>query len=539
VTATLLQDYVARAAERDGDRTALVLGDDRVTYGELDASSSRLAGGLADVGCRPGDRVAVLAPKLPATVTGMLAALKAGCAYVPLDVASPAARVGHVVASADPGAVLATHTTAALLDELVVGGAITPGTPIVSLDPGPLAGRGWESVMSGADVASLPAVPPRVVARREQAAHLLFTSGSTGVPKGVVISHANVLHFIEWATRYFGLTPDDRLSSHPPLHFDLSTFDLYGAFAVGAELHLVPPSANLLPQRLAAFIRHAELTQWFSVPSTLAFMARADAVGDFASLRRVLACGEVLPTPVLAHWMRRLPGVRFTNLYGPTEATIASSFHTIPVPPADDAAPVPIGRAIPGEELLVLDDRREPVPAGEVGDLYIAGAGLSAGYWRDPERTRQVFVEDPARSGRRLYRTGDLARVDADGVVHFVGRADSQIKSRGYRIELGEIETALARVDGLAESAVVAVESDGFEGTAICCAYAPLAGVDVAPPSLRTQLTAVLPTYMLPVRWLALDALPKNVNGKIDRSALRQRFVTEAAMTDRAGAATP
>lgn len=527
MTAALLQDYVARAAERDGDRTAMVLGDERLRYGTLDADAGRLARALTDLGCRRGDRVALLAPKAPATVVGMLAALRAGCAYVPLDVASPAPRVGRILTSSEPRVVLATASTRGLADALVAAGALGADTHVVSLDEEPISGEGWTSVLARADWASLTPLPPLSTLRTDDAAHLLFTSGSTGLPKGVVIRHASVIHFIEWATRYFGFTPDDRLSGHPPLHFDLSTFDLYGSFAVGAELHLVPASANLLPQRLAALIRGAELTQWFSVPSTLAFMARADVVDDFPSLRRVLACGEVLPTPVLAHWMRRLPGVRFTNLYGPTEATIASSYHSLDDPPTDESAPIPIGTPIPGEDLLVLDECREAVPPGEIGDLYIAGAGLSPGYWRDPDRTQEVFVEDTDGGHRRLYRTGDLARRDVDGLLHFVGRADSQIKSRGYRIELGEIETALNRVDGLAESAVVAVHSGGFEGTAICCAYAPVAGVELAPPALRTQLSAVLPAYMLPTRWSVLDALPKNVNGKIDRAALRDRFALE------------
>jgi acyl-coenzyme A synthetase/AMP-(fatty) acid ligase len=277
------------------------------------------------------------------------------------------------------------------------------------------------------------------------------------------------------------------------------------------------------------FIRDHELTQWFSVPSVLTYVARFDAVaeGDFPSLERLLWCGEVLPTPVLCHWMRRLPHVRFTNLYGPTEATIASSYHTLDAIPADETQPVPIGKACAGEELLVLDEHLAPTPPGEIGDLYIGGVGLSPGYWRDDAKTRAAFLPNPrSPGGERIYRTGDLARVDDDGVVHFLGRTDSQIKSRGYRIELGEIESALNAVEGVRECAVVGVDSDGFEGTAICAAY--VAGGGLEPPQLKGALAASLPSYMLPARWMGLDALPKNQNGKIDRPELRKRFTAEA-----------
>jgi non-ribosomal peptide synthetase component F len=339
----------------------------------------------------------------------------------------------------------------------------------------------------------------------------------------VMITHGNVTTFVDWAVRYFGTSEGERVSGHPPLHFDLSTFDLYATFSAGAELHMVPAAASLSPRGLVEFIRDSELNQWFSVPSVLTYLAKFEAVeqDDFPAMTRLLWCGEVLPTPVLAHWMRKLPHVRFTNLYGPTEATIASSYYTVPEVPEDERQPVPIGIACDNEELLVLDEHFAPTPIGEIGELYIGGAGLSPGYWRDEEKTNAVFLD---REGERIYRTGDLARMREDGIVDFLGRTDSQIKSRGYRIELGEIETVLDAVDGLQECAVVGVETGGFEGTAICCAYSVVDGIELEPPDLRSALAAQLPTYMLPARWMRMESLPKNVNGKIDRPALRTRF---------------
>ena len=383
------------------------------------------------------------------------------------------------------------------------------------------------------DAQSYSAAPLSYQSSSADPAHILFTSGSTGVPKGATLTHANVMQFVEWAVSYFGTSAADRVSGHAPLHFDLSTYDIFGAFAAGAQLHLIPAELNLLPQKLADYIRTAELTQWFSVPSLLNYMAKLDAVksNDFPSLKRLFWCGEVFPTPGLRYWMQRLPHVQFTNLYGPTEATIASSYYTLPACPASDDEPVPIGQPCAGEALLVLDGEMKPVPVGEIGDLYIGGVGLSPGYWRDLEKTATAFVPDPRDPQQRIYRTGDLARLGEDGQVYFLGRADSQIKSRGYRIELGEVETALNALGLLRECAVVAIEIGGFEGTLICCAYVPLSTTqsgEVTPASLRQALSAKLPGYMLPARWLALASMPKNGNGKIDRCQLKEEFQAHA-----------
>jgi amino acid adenylation domain-containing protein len=511
----LLQDFLTRRASDHPTAPAVTMGAECLDYGELDGISNQIARLLRDLGANRHDRVCLFLPKSPLTVAAMLGALKADCIYVPMDLASPPLRMGRIVAAADPAFAF------------VKGG--TGSKHVQTLREGPLRDV---DVISLDDIDLTVSDPQPLVYRNspDDPAHILFTSGSTGDPKGVVVTHRNVASFVEWAIAYFGIAQSDKLSGHPPFHFDLSTFDIYGSLAAGAELHLVPPEANLLPHELASFIRRSELTQWFSVPSTMAYMAKLGAVpaAGFETLERVIWCGEVLPTPVLVHWMQRLPNARFTNLYGPTETTIASSYHTVAEYPSDEAEAIPIGKPCAGEELLILDEHLTPVGQGEIGELYIGGVGLTRGYWRDEEKTMAAFVPDPRApsSGRRVYKTGDLCRLGEDDLVYFLGRTDTQVKSRGYRIELGEIEAALATLENIREGVVVGVETEGFEGVAICCAFVPAAG-EQSGNDVRQQLRHLLPPYMLPSRWRVMSSLPKNANGKIDRRALREFFAAE------------
>jgi amino acid adenylation domain-containing protein len=534
----LLQDSISAWAQTCPENPAIVMGGRTVTYGQLEESTNRLARLLKATGCRKGDRVCFAIPKSPEAIIGMVGILKADCIHVPLDTSSPAPRVCKLLKSSEPRCILAVQSSASLLEDLFSQTPLPDKISVGWMEPSAPESHSFTPAFTWSDTTGYSAEPLQYENTSLDPAHILFTSGSTGSPKGVVITHANVIHFIDWATRYFQMTQSDRVSCHPPLHFDLATFDIFGAFAAGAQLHLVPPELSLLPNKLAEFIRTSELTQWFSVPSVLNYMAKFDVVkfDDFPALRRLLWCGEVFPTPALIYWMKRVPHVAFTNLYGPTEATIASSYYTVPGCPVDSAQPTPIGTACDGEELLVLDKELRPVAQGDVGDLYIRGLGLSPGYWRDPEKTSSAFVSYGAD---RIYRTGDLARVGTDGLVYFVGRVDTQIKSRGYRIELGEIEVALNLLKELKESAVVAIPTDGFENNLICCAYVVQENSAVTHSEIRRKLGTLLPAYMLPSRWTSFCQLPKNANGKIDRRKIQDLFVLEAAAPAVPNAADP
>ena len=534
--ARLLQSWVTQQAEVRPGAAAIVSGGETLSYGQLETASSQLAHLLQNAGCQNGDRVCILMPKSAETIVSMIGILKAGCMHVPIDVATPAARIRHIFESCENRVIVAGGKVVPLLDELMADEGLRSRTTIIWLEnlSGPAdapaalapAAKNFKVTFSTTDLKSAPSTPLSQTRSASDGSHILFTSGSTGVPKGVVITHSNVSTFVAWALKHYGIDHTDRFSGHTPFHFDLSTFDIFGSITAGAQLHLVPSETALLPPKLSEFIRTSKLTQWFSVPSVLNYMAKFNSVhhNDFPDLRRVLWCGEVLPTPALIYWVERLPKVHFSNLYGPTEATIASSYYDVTVCPTDPKSQIPIGAPCDGEDLLVLNDKMEPLPVRETGDLFITGAGLSPGYWRDPAKTAAAFLADPKDPSRRLYRTGDLAYRDEQGLVWFVGRADTQIKVRGYRIELGEIETALNSMPKLQECAVVAIPTDNFGGYMICAAYVVRAGETATLADLREHLKKLVPNYMMPARWTAYEALPKNANGKLDRPRLKDAF---------------
>lgn len=296
--AELLQHWVTLQAEQAPDRTAVVLNQERVSYGQLETLSNQLARVLKEAGCRKGDRACLLLPKSPLAIVAMLGVLKADGLYVPLDPTSPAARLAKILESCENRWILASRASAPLLDELLSREPLQSSISVGWMGSERAEGENFCAAFSLSDLHRYSGAPLDYQNRRCDPAHILFTSGSTGCPKGVVITHTNVIHFVEWAKGYFGMSPSDRISGHSPIHFDLSTFDIYGTFAAGAELHLVLPELNIFPHKLADFIRRSRLTLWFSVPSILNYMAKFDVVRfyDFPLLRHLLWCGEIFPT---------------------------------------------------------------------------------------------------------------------------------------------------------------------------------------------------------------------------------------------------
>jgi L-proline---[L-prolyl-carrier protein] ligase len=316
------------------------------------------------------------------------------------------------------------------------------------------------------------------------------------------------------------VTSDDRLSSHAPLHFDLSIFDLYAAAATASTLVLVPPQASVLPVELARFIRTAGITLWYSVPTVLSMLVDRGGLarGDFPRLRVVNFAGEVFPTRYLAGLMRLLPSATFWNFYGPTETNVCTAYH-VPEPPDPDGGDIPIGKPIEGVRAYVMTDEGSYASLGQEGELLIGGPTVMQGYWADEEKTAQKLVPDPRDERRLVYRTGDLVAEQPDGNLRFLGRIDNQIKSRGYRIELGEIETVLHSHPGVIECAVAAVPDD-LVTNRLLAHVVVCDGTSVA--DLARFCRDRLPSYMAPEHYRSWDTLPRTSTGKIDRQSLRE-----------------
>ena len=520
----LLQEWVTAQAQARPDATAVVCGAARLTYRELEAQSNQLARVLTEAGCRQGEPIAVLMPRSLSAVVAMVAIGKVDGVYVPLEPSSPSGRLRKMIAICGITRMLAAGSVGPIVNELVQEESSSNRLRIGWLDGDVPRDLAVEFRLE--DLAVYSADPVQMRNRAFHPGFVFFTSGSSGTPKGVILTHANLISAVEWMTHHFGIDPSDRVSCHWPLHVDMSVIDVFTAFAAGAELHLVPAIVSVLPNNLAEFIRSSGITHWSSMPSVLSYMAQFDLVKaeSFPQLKRVLWSGDVLPTPTLMHWMKGLPHVTFTHLYGQPETTAVNSFYTVPACPQDVNESIPVGAPCAGGHLLVLDASMKPVARGGIGDLYIGGAGVSRGYWGDLAQTNAGFVRHPERLNERLYRTGDLARVDANGLIHLEGRRDLQIKTRGHRIELGEIETALHAIGTLKDAAVIALNRGGFDGALICCAYVPATTHDANPILLRRELSRHVPSYMLPVHWMAMGELPIDSAGRVDRCRLTALF---------------
>ncbi|WP_186234841.1 non-ribosomal peptide synthetase [Burkholderia gladioli] len=484
---------VFRAFERHAaahpEDDALVFGETRLSYAELNARANRLAHWLRSRGIGVESRVGVAAERSLELVIALYAIMKAGAAYVPLDPSYPAGRIAAMIDDSGIGLLLAQ------------GGLDLPSR------------EGVERVDFGTlDTSSFPATNPDVELHGANLAYVIFTSGSTGRPKGVGNRHDGLSNRLIWMQREYGLQRGETVLQKTPFSFDVSVWEFFWPLMVGARLAIAAPGAHRDPAELAQTIVAHDVSTLHFVPSMLqAFVAMPEAAASCGkTLKRIVCSGEALPADLRERVAAVLPGVELHNLYGPTEAAIDVTAWTC----VDEAGrAVPIGRPIAATQTWVLDARLNPVPPGVPGELYLGGAGLARGYLGRPDLTAERFVPDPFADepGARLYRTGDLARWRADGAIDYLGRIDHQVKIRGLRIELGEIESALTADASVREAVVIA-----HEGRLV--GYVTGTAPDVA--ALRTSLAARLPDYMVPWRIVALDTLPLNPNGKVDRRAL-------------------
>lgn len=482
-----------------------------VTYRELAVHTDRVRDALMQAGVVPGDRVGVYLPKSVDSLILVLGALKTGAAYVPVDPGSPPSRAAFILTNCAVRVVVTERALAEPLSAEIT--SATADLQIVVLDSvgGGSGVSTWLSQLgelpSGRTVSPEPDAP----------AYILYTSGSTGHPKGVVVSHRASEAFVNWCDATFVPTHSDRFSSHAPFHFDLSVHDLYVSLGCGACVVLIGEDLGKDPKRLAEMIEAERITIWYSTPSILSLLEEHGRLEryDCRSLRIVHFAGEVFPIPRLRKVMQRWPWPRFYNLYGPTETNVCT-WYEVPRPlPPERTEPLPIGVACAHYRSLVVADDR-PVERGARGELLMSGRGVMTGYWNLPDRNAAAFWTDG--EGTSWYRTGDIVSEQADGVFLFHGRRDRMVKRRGYRIELGEIESGLARHPAIAAVAVISTpdEASGVLIQAFLAAHGERPSI----VDLKRFCAEELPRYMVPDRFVLLDAIPQTSTDKTDYQVL-------------------
>lgn len=497
----------AEVVARYSDEPALMLDGKVLNYDELDRASNRIGRYLLAFGLLKGDVVALSSIKTIETFAAVIACLKLGFPYTLLDRESPAERLRRILDNCSPRAVAA--------DEVLLSALGKTSVPLLDI----YEQTAQERIKSLSDAPLLQSW----TVESGHPAYIMYTSGSTGFPKGVTITHGNLIHFIDWSRSEYGFGPGERLSNVNPLFFDNSVFDLYSSLFSGACLLPFPRAMLKNPKLLVDSLASQGCTSWFSVPSLLIYMQtlkafRADSI---PTLRRFIFGGEGYPKAKLAKlFMLYGDRVKFHNVYGPTECTCMCSSYDVTAKDFEDMDGLPpLGRLFDNFSYEILGDDDCAVGKDVVGELFLMGDHVGAGYYRDGERSRESYVQNPLNNKFRQigYRTGDLVRLcSADGLLYFVGRKDTQVKHMGYRIELGEIESAMNSLDYIKEATVIHAPRLGAQQLLGFFA----SSYDVDERRIKDDLASIIPAYMIPQRFFGMQELPKNANGKIDRKAL-------------------
>ena len=492
-------DYLYRARQDHPDKVALYDGETELAFDELVSTVQRIGTRLAREVTPARAPIVVFVDRNVASVSSLLGVVASGNFYVPIDCSQPADRISTIVDQMRPVAMVNAS------DAAVNDAVRSLGIPLYETAE-LAAGDCDEQLLKGIAARTVDTDP----------LYAICTSGSTGVPKGVVKSHRSILEFIPQFAETFGFCETDRFANQAPFDFDVSAKDIYATLYCGASLFIIPRKCFSLPKLLAPALDEWGTTTLIWAVSALCVVASLNAFKHLKpqSIQKVLFSGEVMPIKHLNWWREHYPNAQFVNLYGPTEATGNCLYYVVDREFSPDET-LPLGVPFKNVEVLVLGEDNAPVAPGEVGEIFIRGASVALGYYRDPERTAASFVQNPLNNDfpETVYRTGDLARMSPDGELFFGGRKDFQIKHMGHRIELEEIETNLNSVEGVVRG---------------CCVLDTRANMivafyegDVEKRTFVKALGAKLPKYMIPTRFEKLDKLPISKNGKIDRASLR------------------
>jgi amino acid adenylation domain-containing protein len=509
-----LLEHTAR--EFPGKVAVKVPGGRSITYSELSMLSDLVRDRLIYMGVRRGDRVGLRLRKSIDAVATIFGALKAGAAYVPVDSESPAARAAYILNDCNVKVVV---TERQLESELVhaFGG---PGASPRMLTLDAEASQPMEQLLEGLQRSEPATAAASIATGLDDIAYILYTSGSTGNPKGVVLSHDNALSFIDWCSQTFEPSADDCFSSHAPFHFDLSILDIYVPLKHGATLVLIGEALGKEPLKLAAVIAAERISVWYSTPSILSLLANYGKLAryDYDSLRMVFFAGEVFPIPQYRALHAAWPRPRYFNLYGPTETNVCTWYEVTDDAHLEHMSTFPIGKICSPNSGMVVDEQGARVALGDPGELLVSGPNVMRGYWNLPDQNERAFFTD--EKGARWYRTGDIVCEEPDVGYRYVGRRDRMVKRRGYRVELGEIEAALLCHPEVREAAVIAIP-DPESGVRILAFVACQHGMTLTRIALKSYSAQALPPYMIPDIFEVLVGLPRTSTDKIDYQRLK------------------
>jgi amino acid adenylation domain-containing protein len=521
----LLHQLLEASAPKYPDHKAVIFRGKSISYRDLNIQANKLANLLLAHGIGRGERVALYLNKSIEAIVALFGILKSGAAYVPLDINAPVMRLNYILNNCAVKGLISTKEKVRKISDYL--GNDSPLGVIVSME-GNFEANFEKSIkiLNPTDIIDNSSEEnPDVGGTWGDLAYILYTSGSTGNPKGVMISHLNALNFVNWSHDTFRVISQDILSNHAPFHFDLSIHDIYVAFKAGATLCPVPEEYSYFPYRLAEWIDEHKISVWYSVPSILSMMVMSGEIQRFRfeNLRTILFAGEVFPVKYLRELMKLIPHPEYYNLFGPTETNVIT-YYRVQTIPEDQIKPIPIGIVCENMEILLIDDNGHRITApGIQGEIYGRGGNIAQGYWGDPAKTSKGFIKNflQPHYDEIIYKTGDLAMLDNSSNFIFFGRKDHMVKSRGYRIELGEIETILYQHPDIKEAAVIAVPDEKI--TNRLKAFVVIKdGKKTDSQDIQKHLARSLPKYMVPEQIEFSKNLPKNPHGKIDRTLLAQ-----------------
>lgn len=500
---TILQ-YMEEISNKFPNKIAFADINESFTFKELKHSAQRIGTAIANV-IKPKNPVVIYMDKRAYNIFSFMGVVYAGCFYIPIDSQMPAERINLIIDTLKPGMILYDDVTSEKLNEI--------SSHILKVH---------YKTMLDIDINMEILSDIRKCSKSTDLLYVLFTSGSTGIPKGVTISHAAVMDFMEWVSNTYNLDESTTLCNQAPFYFDASVPDIYIPLKVGATVYIPPKNYYTFPKKILQFIETKEINTLIWVPSALCNVVncRAFEVCIPSNIRLVIFCGEVMPCKHLNVWRKYIPDALYVNMYGPTEATYACMYYNIDRNFTDDEK-LPLGKACENSEIILLDQNNMVADEGDIGEICILGQCLSQGYYNAPEKTAAAFMQNPLNTKwiEFMYRTGDLAYKSETGDIFFAGRKDFQIKRLGHRIELGEIENVILSMDEIEN---------------VCCIFNEKKDVIIAvytgkkeKDSLSTLLAEKLPQYMTPNKFVKINAMPMNLNGKIDRTLIKKKYAEE------------